>query len=137
MSSTSIAEYEKTDLIEQYCYLAGAVLFCYDYCLTFDREVEYFWKAKLSPIALLFYVMRYTGLFTIIFVMLESSIKWTARSDLSCSIVVHLDLTLLILTLCCAAMFSAARVYALFGHAKRLFVVTLCLGLINPAINIV
>ncbi|KAH9942061.1 hypothetical protein B0H21DRAFT_696489, partial [Amylocystis lapponica] len=57
-------------------------LFCYDYCLTFDREVEYFWKARLTPTALLFFVMRYIGLFNTIFVLLESNITWPARSNL-------------------------------------------------------
>ncbi|KAH9942060.1 hypothetical protein B0H21DRAFT_528134 [Amylocystis lapponica] len=66
----------------QACVISGAVLLCCDYTLTFSREVEYFWKAKLTPVALLFYVLRYAGLFNTIFVMLGTSIDWSKHGNL-------------------------------------------------------
>ncbi|TBU43839.1 hypothetical protein BD309DRAFT_80603 [Dichomitus squalens] len=38
------------------------VLICYDHFITFDREVNFFWKGKLTGAGILFFCNRYLGL---------------------------------------------------------------------------
>ncbi|KAH9942052.1 hypothetical protein B0H21DRAFT_751408 [Amylocystis lapponica] len=124
-------------IVGQAYYFAAGVLICYDYCLTLSREVEFFWRgSRLSPAAMLFYVTRYAVLLKTVFIVLESDLGWPARTEESCKIVVGCAMALNILLLCCAAVFSAMRVYALFGKAKHLFLIILCAGLVNPAITL-
>lgn len=40
-----------------------AALLCHEYLLTFDREVEFFWRRKLTVASLVFYINRYGALF--------------------------------------------------------------------------
>ncbi len=55
-----------------------SALFFFDYSLT-SREVEYIWKRKFSTPTVLFYLVRYLGLFTTIFSVMEVT-GWTGRS---------------------------------------------------------
>ena len=45
--------------------LAPTAIVWYDYCLTFDREVEYVWKKKLSFMTTLFFLYRYSVLLSL------------------------------------------------------------------------
>ncbi|KAF9812171.1 hypothetical protein IEO21_06347 [Rhodonia placenta] len=47
---------------ENYMLLAATSLYCYDYCLTFDREVKFFWGRRPSLAATLFFTFRYAAL---------------------------------------------------------------------------
>ncbi|RPD59067.1 hypothetical protein L227DRAFT_628864 [Lentinus tigrinus ALCF2SS1-6] len=47
---------------ETYCGMAAAVLFIYDACVTFDREVAYFWNAKRKVASLLFFANRWISM---------------------------------------------------------------------------
>ncbi|OCH89287.1 hypothetical protein OBBRIDRAFT_732855, partial [Obba rivulosa] len=89
-------------------------LCCFDYCLTFSREVRYVHQARQSLTSFLFYVLRYTALFNTIFEILELLPAWKGENDL--------------------VLFSAIRVYALFARNVPIFTITLALGLVNPAI---
>ena len=40
----------------------SAALFCYDYLLTFDREVQYLWRRKFASSTVLYALMRYSTL---------------------------------------------------------------------------
>ncbi|KAL4253658.1 hypothetical protein ABKN59_003739 [Abortiporus biennis] len=46
--------------------VATRTLFIWDYLITFDREVGYFWGKRLSVVSLLFFVNRYVNLFAVI-----------------------------------------------------------------------
>lgn len=48
----------------------AAALICFDYCLTFCREVDLVWKRGISVSTVLFYAARYPALFSTIFVIL-------------------------------------------------------------------
>ncbi|OJT14308.1 hypothetical protein TRAPUB_9169 [Trametes pubescens] len=51
-----------------------------DYMRTFTREVEHVWKRELSTSAALFYLVRYPGLISTLFVVLEET-GWAGISD--------------------------------------------------------
>jgi len=119
---------------EMRSYYATDALICYDYCLTFDREVKYFWKAKLTPMSLLFYVIRYSAVTSTALIIVESTLP--GITDKSCGILVPFSLALGTVILLGAAVFSAVRVYAISRRSKLLFAITLCMGLASPAITI-
>ncbi|KAI0654362.1 hypothetical protein C8Q70DRAFT_883259, partial [Cubamyces menziesii] len=91
-------------------------LFCFDYCLTFTREIQRIWKLKLAPSAIIFYCVRYPALFSTLFVILEQT-RWSGISD--------------------PVTFSALRAYALSGQNRRILAVVLFLGSVNPLVSLV
>ncbi|KAI9065336.1 hypothetical protein FKP32DRAFT_1568312, partial [Trametes sanguinea] len=91
-------------------------LFCFDYILTFSREVQRIWKLRFTTSAMLFYCVRYSALFNTIFVVLEQT-QWNGISDM--------------------VLFSALRAYALSGQNKSILAILLILGFLNPAITLV
>ncbi|KAL6302675.1 hypothetical protein BKA93DRAFT_383275 [Sparassis latifolia] len=50
----------RQDFISVCAYSAAIALLLYDFGLTFDREVQYIWRSKLSLPSLLFYTIRYS-----------------------------------------------------------------------------
>ncbi|EIW55122.1 uncharacterized protein TRAVEDRAFT_100228, partial [Trametes versicolor FP-101664 SS1] len=91
-------------------------LFCFDYCLTFGREVDFVWKRGLSVSTVLFYAARYPAFFSTIFVILDI----VPFKGMSISV-----------------MFSSLRVYALWDRNRCVLAAVLLLGMANPAISIV
>ncbi|RPD61312.1 hypothetical protein L227DRAFT_65094 [Lentinus tigrinus ALCF2SS1-6] len=61
-------------------YDAATALFCYDYCLTFGREVQYIWPLRLSIPSLLFFAVRYPALVNTIFIILDQTC-WRGMRD--------------------------------------------------------
>ena len=61
--------------------IVRTALYVYDYLLTLDREIKYFWKAQQSFGTILFYFYRYPALANTIFeVLSRMSASWqTAR----------------------------------------------------------
>ncbi|KAI0366874.1 hypothetical protein BV20DRAFT_951428, partial [Pilatotrama ljubarskyi] len=91
-------------------------LFCYDYCLTFRREVRLVSRHGASTSSILLYAVRYSAFFSTIFVILDL-LPWKGISD--------------------RVLFSGLRVYALWDRNLRILALVLLLGLVNPAISIV
>ncbi|KAL1949132.1 hypothetical protein VTO73DRAFT_10938 [Trametes versicolor] len=71
--------YDNGVVVELTLVAAAAALFCFDYSLTFAREVEHIWKREFSTTAVLFYFFRYLGLITTIFAVLAVA-GWTGIS---------------------------------------------------------
>ncbi|OSX61039.1 hypothetical protein POSPLADRAFT_1047321 [Postia placenta MAD-698-R-SB12] len=90
-------------------------LYCYDYCLTFDREVKFFWGRRPSLAATLFFTFRYAALLNTIPEI------WTLCSR----------------TLTKQVIFAALRVYAIYRRSQLAFGVVLVSGLAAPAVVIV
>ncbi|KAI0685066.1 hypothetical protein C8T65DRAFT_748277 [Cerioporus squamosus] len=76
MSSTddanAIASEDLTFLISNYCANAGSGLVVYEYMITFGREVELFWKGRLTGAAILFFFNRYLSLLVNVYGLLEN-----------------------------------------------------------------
>ncbi|KAL1949130.1 hypothetical protein VTO73DRAFT_10936 [Trametes versicolor] len=69
--ASSILLAYQTIYIAEVNYIAATALFCFDYCLTFGREVDFVWKRGLSVSTVLFYAARYPAFFSTIFVILD------------------------------------------------------------------
>lgn len=61
-------------------YVVFTAVVCYDYCINFEREVEYVWKKQLSLVSILFYLYRYSVLFSMGLVILgtQPPLSWQA-----------------------------------------------------------
>ncbi|OBZ67925.1 hypothetical protein A0H81_12162 [Grifola frondosa] len=133
-------------------YVSATALFCYDYFLTLGSEVEHIWRTKISIATLVFYAVRYSALFSTIFVILDiipgrdmtmevrvfnQTTSTVFNSEyISCTVYVRIEMGMNFVLLCGAATFSALRAYALWGRNKWVLIFTLALGLVNPAISL-
>ncbi|KAI0763066.1 hypothetical protein BD413DRAFT_720192 [Trametes elegans] len=88
---------------------------CFDYCLTFTREVQRIWTLGFSMSAVLFYGVRYPAVFSTLFVVLDMT-QWHGISD--------------------SVLFSALRAYALCMGNPRVLVLVLVFGLVQPIISL-
>lgn len=117
-------------------YFAATTLYCYDYLLTFDREVKYFWRGGMSLATALFFAYRYAGLLNTIPELL-GLIPGPWLSQQSCRIILRVIMCFDIIVLVSTTIFAALRVYAIYGRNRLAFGVVLASGLINPCILIV
>ncbi|KAL1949134.1 hypothetical protein VTO73DRAFT_10940 [Trametes versicolor] len=145
LSPDDIAELVHTSdnaAVELRLFTAAAALACFDYCLTFTREVERIWKHEFSTPVVLFYLVRYPAMISALNIFLNLT-GWRGISDkvrlhlttTLCSILIHVGWVLNILMLSAAAVFSALRACALCWKDKRVFAFVLSLACINPAIT--
>jgi len=111
-----------------YSYVAALTFLAYDIILSFSQEVKYIWRSKASPITVLYFIVRYYSLITIIAIVgifthvnvpihvCKQYFLWTIIGGPSVFIIT-LDLILLL------------RVFALYDRSKRLFSILLVLVL--------
>ncbi|EPS98125.1 hypothetical protein FOMPIDRAFT_1086640, partial [Fomitopsis schrenkii] len=102
-------------------------IWCYDYVLTLDREIKYFWGEKWSLNRILFLGYRYPGMANTIIVVL-TTIPWHWQT-----IPVRFPL---LQCMNVYSAFAALRVYALFRQSLFLCAIVLFSGMLNPAIFI-
>ncbi|RPD73249.1 hypothetical protein L226DRAFT_524087 [Lentinus tigrinus ALCF2SS1-7] len=119
---------------ETYCGMAAAVLFIYDACVTFDREVAYFWNAKRKVASLLFFANRWISMTLYIMWFVDSFA--TFSSDKSCTSFALAVVSLEVLQFIPGAIFSALRAYVL-SKSKLLGLLVLVLSLAPVASNLV
>ncbi|KAH9836389.1 uncharacterized protein C8Q71DRAFT_708355 [Rhodofomes roseus] len=124
-------------------------LCCYDYCLTFEREVVLMWRDKLTAASALFYALRYAALLNTILILLgylswpgwqTAHVLLIVRNRKSCMIIMRLQMAGDVLILTCVAgnscaAFATMRIYALFRRSWALSYLILALSLVNPAIS--
>ncbi|KAJ7064947.1 hypothetical protein C8F01DRAFT_782126 [Mycena amicta] len=114
--------------IDRSANLSALSLFLWDYCLTFPEELHYFWGARWSFVKLLFFVNRYFTFVLVVFSVFFDVYSTPASS--TCLVWAQFEV---FTTLFCAFVVEVVmqvRLYALYGHDKRvIFVVSmLCLG---------
>ncbi|EPT00569.1 hypothetical protein FOMPIDRAFT_1049606 [Fomitopsis schrenkii] len=68
MSSSAAATISQ-EFLENCLTVSAQALCCYDFCLTFTRELKFMWKLKPSAVSLLFFTLRYPALLNIIMVV--------------------------------------------------------------------
>lgn len=111
-------------------------MYLYDYVLTFTDEVDQLWMSGRSGTAALFCTLRYPPLVNVVLQILLL-LPWPSwQTSHSCASAGVAQLTLYVLVLTSAAVFSALRVYAIAAKNLYLGLLTLLLGLVNPGINI-
>lgn len=119
---------------ENYMLLAATSLYCYDYCLTFDREVKFFWGRRPSLAATLFFTFRYAALLNTIPEIWALCSR--TLTEQSCTALLLLEAILDVLVLVSTAIFAALRVYAIYRRSQLAFGVVLVSGLAAPAVVI-
>ncbi|KAI0725499.1 hypothetical protein C8Q72DRAFT_888610 [Fomitopsis betulina] len=119
-----------------YMYFSATALYVYDYLLTLDREIKYFWKAKQSFGTILFYFYRYPALVNVLFeVLSRMRAPWqTAGRSVVLGSWTRSQMALDGIILVSTAIFASVRVYALFHRKWWAFTVVLVTALINPVI---
>lgn len=97
---------------------ASLTIFCFDYLITFDDEVEFFWKRKKSPVAVMLLFNRYLVLFgyMILFLALYNPI-WDATKPL-CKHFVKYEGSVATAVVIIAEILMTLRTYALYGRNK-------------------
>ncbi|KAH9926789.1 uncharacterized protein B0H18DRAFT_1005588 [Fomitopsis serialis] len=119
-----------------YMYFSATALYVYDYLLTLDREVRYFWGAQPSFYTILFYFYRYPALAnTVLEVLSRIDAPWqTVKLRDMQRFQMGLDIVILVSA---ASMFAALRVFAIYNRNRWLCATVLLIGLVNPGILIV
>jgi len=69
MSDAAVLSLISGMFINNYCTVAFVTLLCYDYCLTFSREVEFIWKQNFNMGKVLFFFNRYVPILNLIGLM--------------------------------------------------------------------
>ncbi|KAL0577169.1 hypothetical protein V5O48_004808 [Marasmius crinis-equi] len=111
--------------------VASAVLFLYDYILTFSDEIDHVWRTRrLSPTTIAFFFSRYTALATAIITLLP--FNRSVEGDRFATI-------LRMVAIIASESIVAIRTWAIWSNSKRMFwillpIATACLA---PTIAIV
>lgn len=113
-----------------YSFVAALTFCAYDIMLTSRREIKYIWGSKLSPVVVLYYIVRYYGLINLI-IMLAVFIP--ASENLSAKVChryffwgVGFSPTILVIALDTLLLL---RIFALYKRSKPVFVILLVLVL--------
>ncbi|KAI0729823.1 hypothetical protein C8Q72DRAFT_289735 [Fomitopsis betulina] len=133
---------------------AATTVWCFDYLLTLDREIQYFWYSSWSLNKFLFLGYRYPPLLYIL-INIFAIPPWPSwqgyhrcglqdnqrlvleiTPDCSCAIVLYMQMALSIASMISATLFAALRVFALFGRNRALLALVFLTGFLNPAILI-
>ncbi|RDX48637.1 hypothetical protein OH76DRAFT_1404561 [Lentinus brumalis] len=116
-----------------YCQLAASVLFIYDACVTFDREVTCFWITRWTGASLLFFAYKWISMAVYVMVLVQLA---TFPSDESCSMFQIALEAISIAQYVPGAIFSALRAYVL-SRSKPLGFLVLALSLAPVGANLV
>ncbi|KAI1795528.1 hypothetical protein LXA43DRAFT_724890 [Ganoderma leucocontextum] len=112
-------------LLNSYCGVAALALLTYEYIITFDKEVDLFWRGNMSRASALFLFNRYLSLAAI---ALPRFTMQRMQSEV-CKVLVYAYETLDILALFPWAILSSLRAFALSEAPYRWVVTTLVLAL--------
>lgn len=103
----------------------------YDYCLTFEREIEHFWKrARFTVVSTLFVTNRYLGLLGPIPVVLE---YFTQLPSPRCRQLQRYHQYYAIISQVIVGVVLIARTFALYNRSRRVLVALIILGCVLVA----
>ncbi|KAI0675498.1 hypothetical protein C8Q78DRAFT_963789 [Trametes maxima] len=138
MSATAedIALFESF-FINNCCGVVIPALLVYEYLITFDHEVDLFWRPRFTGASVLFLLNRYLPLITIILELCQMLRMSDRVSTGHCNAFVILTGVVSVLQYVPWAAFSALRVFALSGHHWALSVLVLSLSSVPIIINYV
>ncbi|KAI0765625.1 hypothetical protein BD413DRAFT_637664 [Trametes elegans] len=136
--TTTIEVYESL-YTDNRCLVAVVVLIVYEYIITFDQEVELFWRPKMTGATALFLSNRYLPLLSYILVMCEyipmtDSVEWLTPF-FSCVAMVRTQSVVHFLLYVPWAAFSALRAFALNGQSWPLALLIFVLSMISVGVN--
>ncbi|KAJ8074866.1 hypothetical protein PM082_019193 [Marasmius tenuissimus] len=111
--------------------MASAVLFLYDYLLTFSDEIDYIWSSRrLSPTTVSFFFSRYSALATAIMTLIPFT--KTLQGDRFATI-------LRMVAIVSSEAIVAIRTWAIWSNSKRMFCIlsALAIACLAPSIAVV
>ncbi|RPD53397.1 hypothetical protein L226DRAFT_540571 [Lentinus tigrinus ALCF2SS1-7] len=112
-NSGSIADTYEGFVIDNRLGIAALVILVYEYLLTFEREVNLFWKSRITGAGVLFFLNRYVVLVTSLLSI--SGIVVDIKTS-SCGFIAKMTNVFAMLQYVPWAAFSALRVYALSNN---------------------
>ncbi|KAI0760047.1 hypothetical protein C8Q74DRAFT_1293489 [Fomes fomentarius] len=124
------------------CAMGARALFLYDYLLTLDLEVEYFWRTRTTGATILFFANRYTNIFVSVLnigiqlVETKSNTFSSEPSVNSCQVLEMMFAAHLVLAQLLLALFSTLRVYALTNRSFWPPAIVFAVASLSPAILI-
>ncbi|RPD73018.1 hypothetical protein L226DRAFT_536849 [Lentinus tigrinus ALCF2SS1-7] len=113
-----------------YCTFAASTLMCLEYFTHLPKEIDLFWKGRLTGASVLFLTNRYLSLLSQILA------HQNPTSDKSCAITVKAYWAINLLPFFCWAVFSASRTYVLAPPRLRWWLGMLVLFLSSVPIGI-
>ncbi|TBU60047.1 hypothetical protein BD310DRAFT_905623 [Dichomitus squalens] len=135
MSSSQAAQLAvqyANNMIGNYCFCAGAVVFLYDSIITTIDEIQFFWRGKVTGAAILFWLNKYITTLTLVWDLATG----LSISDKSCALSMKGDYAVGSLLNLIPAAFVAIRVYAL-GRSWFLCTMAIVLSVVPVGANFV
>ncbi|GJE86752.1 hypothetical protein PsYK624_028330 [Phanerochaete sordida] len=124
-----------------YFSMSSRVLFLWEFCVTFDDEVEYVWRGRWTPATILYMINRYVNVVITLLELLDQAPFQTEQCFVlkrdSCGPFVRVLQSLLVVALFIVAAFATIRVYAIWNYNWKPALLILLLSLISPIISII
>jgi len=130
-SAEDLSVYQVEQLVS-YFSISPIAFVLYDWLMCLDLEVEHIWKSRLSITTLLYVVNRYISVPSAVFSFTDG----VGYSRISCVTLDNIGSIFFVMSLFAASIFSAFRVWAIWGRNWIPFLVIFTVGLITPGINI-
>ncbi|KAI0696500.1 hypothetical protein C8T65DRAFT_698401 [Cerioporus squamosus] len=108
---------------------AARTLFVYEYLLTLDLEVEYFWRSRMTRATALYFANRYTNVALAITNVIELVTKTESDQVLEITLVAEIVLAQLLLL-----AFSVLRVHAVTDRNRFYTLAVFLTALVSPVI---
>ncbi|KAI0760640.1 hypothetical protein C8Q74DRAFT_245104 [Fomes fomentarius] len=118
----------------QYSIIAECALTIYEWVISMDREVQYFWSRKTRFAALLYYINRYSGVACSLFSILQIH-QWWGLNPESCKLLLGFEIATCLLVIYAVVIFSALRVYFACNRNKVIVALIIATLLIHPVIT--
>ncbi|TDL24504.1 hypothetical protein BD410DRAFT_91691 [Rickenella mellea] len=108
--------------VNHYFSVASFALLYYDYFLTIEQEIKFFWGRRVAFASGLFFACRYLALFGNVPVILQTFAYWSP--DVNCRLLqrYHQILSMTIQTI--VGFILITRTYALYQRSRRILAVT-------------
>ncbi|KAH7907650.1 hypothetical protein BJ138DRAFT_1159583 [Hygrophoropsis aurantiaca] len=100
-----------------YVYVATAVIWAYDYCLTFSDEIAFLYKSDRGKFKVFYIITRYLP-FLVLAIHLYTYLGHGASTSV-CSHLYMIDFGLSALSVACSLWMFILRAYALWGRSRK------------------
>ncbi|KAI5115308.1 hypothetical protein M0805_000190, partial [Coniferiporia weirii] len=93
---------------------------CYEYLVTLDDEVKFFWGRKFNSVTSLYFINRYASIFASVFLIVRNFTTLPPKLYIInqvCRLVIQV----------CVGVILAVRTYALYGRGRRMGIVLVSL----------
>ncbi|KAL5522961.1 hypothetical protein ACEPAF_1228 [Sanghuangporus sanghuang] len=100
--------------------LAGIMILYYDYVLTLDEEVGFFWRKRTTAVSVLFFSNRYVSILGSAALLLQTFGRWSSKIRSSCDILQKYHQFLSIVIQIIVGIIMILRTYALYELNRKI-----------------